>query len=304
MTGDGRIVDTGNGGISHSEGQAWAMFFAVHCGDKANFDLIHNWTLSNLCVRGDRLMAWRWNPEVQKVDDLNNASDGDVFHIWALLRAAEKWSGSYKDQAIKTASDLKKTCFTDWNGRTVLLPGPNGFVRKGEIVVNPSYYIYSAFKEIGDRLDDPVWHELIETGLFLDEHGRFGDWKLPADWLSLSFDGSIRPADGFPVRFGYEAIRVPIYLTWGGKGIERRLKSFRNFGGAQSGIGLQPAWVDLKDGSFPDYDRPPGFDFIYDVLLGNQSKLDGILETKTLFENYYDACLILLSALAIQASAV
>ena len=34
----GRVVDNGQGGISHSEGQGYAMLFAVHYGDRATFE--------------------------------------------------------------------------------------------------------------------------------------------------------------------------------------------------------------------------------------------------------------------------
>ena len=35
---NGRIVDTGNENVSHSEGQGYGMLFAVTAGDKAHFD--------------------------------------------------------------------------------------------------------------------------------------------------------------------------------------------------------------------------------------------------------------------------
>ena len=37
---DGRIVDTGNKNVSHSEGQGYAMLMAVASNDKAAFDRI------------------------------------------------------------------------------------------------------------------------------------------------------------------------------------------------------------------------------------------------------------------------
>ena len=38
MAPEGRIVDTGNGGISHSEGQGYGMLLAEAAGDRAAFD--------------------------------------------------------------------------------------------------------------------------------------------------------------------------------------------------------------------------------------------------------------------------
>ena len=41
---EGRIVDTGNGGISHSEGQGYGMLLAEHAGDQETFDSLFGWT--------------------------------------------------------------------------------------------------------------------------------------------------------------------------------------------------------------------------------------------------------------------
>ncbi len=45
---DGRIVDTGNGDVSHTEGQGFAMLMAVANDDKATFDKLWHWTNSTL----------------------------------------------------------------------------------------------------------------------------------------------------------------------------------------------------------------------------------------------------------------
>src|SRR5206468_12412320 len=45
---DGRVLDTGNQAVSHTEGQGWAMLFAEAAGDRASFDRIWNWTRTKL----------------------------------------------------------------------------------------------------------------------------------------------------------------------------------------------------------------------------------------------------------------
>ena len=37
---DGRVLDTANGGISHSEGQGWGMLFAARFDDRDSFTRI------------------------------------------------------------------------------------------------------------------------------------------------------------------------------------------------------------------------------------------------------------------------
>src|SRR5437870_11246021 len=54
----GRVVDTGQDRISHSEGQGFAMLFATHYDDRATFDALWQWTQRNLQVRQDALLAW------------------------------------------------------------------------------------------------------------------------------------------------------------------------------------------------------------------------------------------------------
>ncbi len=61
VTPQGRVVDTGNGGISHSEGQGYGMLLAVAADDRATFERIWTWTRANLMVRDDQLLAWRWS---------------------------------------------------------------------------------------------------------------------------------------------------------------------------------------------------------------------------------------------------
>src|SRR5690348_5637890 len=78
ISADGRVVDTGNGRISHSEGQGYGMLLAESNGDQATFSQIWNWTVQHLNRSEDHLFSWRWRPLFKAgfVDDHNNASDG------------------------------------------------------------------------------------------------------------------------------------------------------------------------------------------------------------------------------------
>ena len=60
---DGRVVDTSNGGISHSEGQGYAMLAAVRADDQGSFVRMLAWTLGNLKRREDNLCSWRYQPD-------------------------------------------------------------------------------------------------------------------------------------------------------------------------------------------------------------------------------------------------
>jgi len=107
VTADGRVVDTGNGGISHSEGQGYGMLLAEAHGDRATFDHLWGWTGVNLMRDDVRLFRWRYDPKVgAAVADPNNATDGDIFIAWALLRASRRWkeqSYANDSRAIRAA---------------------------------------------------------------------------------------------------------------------------------------------------------------------------------------------------------
>ncbi|MEK1944510.1 MAG: glycosyl hydrolase family 8, partial [Ensifer adhaerens] len=53
----GRIIDDGNGGISHSEGQGYGLWLAVLAGSAADFELIWSFTRRELLLRDDGLAA-------------------------------------------------------------------------------------------------------------------------------------------------------------------------------------------------------------------------------------------------------
>ncbi len=101
ITSTGRVIDTANGQISHSEGQGYGMLLAVAANDRGTFDRLWNWTRANLMVRDDQLIAWRWTPgQRPPITDMNNATDGDILIAWALAEAAELWGDvSYRFRA-------------------------------------------------------------------------------------------------------------------------------------------------------------------------------------------------------------
>src|SRR5690606_13952978 len=88
----GRIVDNGNGGISHSEGQSYALLLALWNDDRATFDTVLAWTERTLSHPDMALFSWRYDPRAANpVADPNNATDGDIAIAWALAEAGRKW---------------------------------------------------------------------------------------------------------------------------------------------------------------------------------------------------------------------
>lgn len=214
----GRIVDTGNGGFSHSEGQGYGLLLAVAAADRQTFDQILTWTTLHLDTRNDNLAAWRWTDSSRRSQDKHNASDGDLLIAWALAEAADLWSDQgYLSAAQAITHDIVgKAVKATRNFGPVLMPAAEGFgarERPDGPVVNLSYWVYPAFYRLAQIEPEFDWNALMQSGLDLLGAAHFGSSDLPPDWLSLATK-AVAPAQGFEVRYGYDALRIPLYLFW------------------------------------------------------------------------------------------
>ncbi len=223
ITDNGRVIDTGNGMVSHSEGQGYGMLLAVAANDRQTFDKLWGWTRANLMVRDDQLLAWRWDPARRPaIADINDASDGDILVAWALTEAAEFWGDiALKVSARRVAVEIgRKLVVYKTKFGALLLPAVSGFAaedRQDGPVVNLSYWVFPAFARLPLVAPEIDWRGIVQSGLDALKASRFGSDGLPTEWVSLR-NGVARPADGFPAQFGYNAIRIPLYLAWAGIG--------------------------------------------------------------------------------------
>ncbi len=217
VTPEGRVLDTGNGNESHSEGQGWALMASQACDDPATFAILLEWTTHNLrCRPYDTLHAWRYRPrDANPVSDMNNATDGDLFIAAALARAAVRWNRpDYAAAAARLSQDILGLV-RKAGARTVLLPGAAGFEVADAFTINPSYYAFALFPDLAALAPSPLWDLLRQDGVALVLQARFGRWMLPPDWVRVGReDGALSIAAGWPARFSFDAIRVPLHLVW------------------------------------------------------------------------------------------
>lgn len=257
---EGRVVDSGNGGVSHSEGQGWGLLFAVRADDRPGFERLLAWTRRVLRRPRDELHAWRFEPHAaMPVADVNNATDGDLCIAWALLEAGERW-GVADHSALGAAigRDVLRLLVRRAGGYSVLLPGARGFDRTEATILNPSYYVFPAFAALARAVPDPAWVRVAADGLVLLRSSRFGRWGLPPDWLALSkADGKLSLPPRWPPRFSYDAVRVPLYLAWAGLASEPALGRARSFW-TDPMHGYVPAWADLASDTVSPYAASPG----------------------------------------------
>ncbi len=298
---DGRIIDTANGGISHTEGQGYGMLLATYFNDRANFELMRNWTETTLRHSSDHLHAWAYKPyDVQPVSDDNNATDGDIYIAWALLRGGAEWHDpSYTQAGIDIIHDILAACIVDYHGIKLLLPGAKGFERQSDYVVNLSYYAFDALRAFSRAVPDPTWAKLETDGVTLLQAARFGQWHLPPDWLLVTSDGGIRAADGWPARFSWDALRIPMHLAWAGMQVPP-IDSAVHFWTSPTFAVHPPAWVDLKTNQVPTYAGHAGVRAIMELSQArlNPAGARPAMPTVAQAPDYYAAALVLLSDIA------
>ena len=216
----GRVIDGPNGNISHSEGQGYGLLLSVLAEDRASFERILSFTSTDLLLRDDGLAAWRWEPDAKPhVTDTNNATDGDILIAYALQRASELWDEpSYGERAQSMVEAIGRSMLTKADGLPAILPGEKGFAGDAEDpapVLNLSYWVFEALPVFAEMDPGVDWKGVYDTGLELARRAAVTKAGIPADWVQMK-DGGVVPAPDFPPEFGYNNIRVPVYMMRAG----------------------------------------------------------------------------------------
>jgi len=289
---DGRIVDTANKNVSHTEGQGFSMLLAVYNNDQTTFDKLWQWANNTLYRQDVGLYAWRYDPNnTTKVADKNNASDGDTLIAWALLLAGDQWHDPrYTQASEKLQAALLKNTVIDYAGYKVMLPGMYGFNQTSSITLNPSYFIFPAWNAFYQHSHLKVWKDLDESGTELLSKMTFGDDRLPTDWVTLQADGTLLPSSRWPTRFSFDAIRIPLYLGWAHPGNTNLAPYVLLW--QKSPREATPAWIDVMTGTKAGYNMSPGLLAIRDFTMANRSAITPNLAPK---DDYYSSSLQLLT---------
>jgi endoglucanase len=221
LSADGRVIDVGSADSrTVSEGQSYALFFALVANDRPAFDAILQWTERHL-AQGDltaHLPAWLWGRADDgqwQVLDANASSDADLWIAYALLEAGRAWrERSYTARGAVLARRVldEETASVPGLGLT-LLPGPAGFHPASDVWrVNPSYSPPQVIRGIATRLpDDARWTRLLaSTGHVLTDTAPHG---FAPDWALYRAKQGFAPDPQTQAESAYNAIRV--YL-WAG----------------------------------------------------------------------------------------
>jgi endoglucanase len=221
LSADGRVIDVGSSDErTVSEGQAYALFFALVAGDRATFDTVLRWTENNL-ASGDltsHLPAWLWGRDKDgtwHVLDPNAASDADLWIAYTLLQAGTLWhERSYTARGTVLARHIaeQETATVPGLGLT-LLPGPQGFhPNSDEWRLNPSYMPLQVLHGLAGQLPaDARWQRLTESASTV-LMGTAPQGFAP-DWARYRTGQGFLPDSDTQAKGSYDAIRV--YL-WAG----------------------------------------------------------------------------------------
>ena len=260
---DGRVIDHGTPREhSTSEGQAYAMFFAVVANDRPAFDRVWGWAVDQLCggQAGERLPAWQWgrlDNGSWDVIDANPASDADLWMAYALLEAGRHWGvPAYRLAGQRLLALVQAQELVDLPGfGPMLLPGPTGFAtaEDGQGAptqwrLNPSYLplpVLAAFGRV-----DPAgpWQTMAANTVRMVQ--AIAPHGMVADWVDYRREGGF-VAEPKSAVGSYDAIRV--YL-WAGVAAPSRLtrdllKALGGMATAISPSGNPPQSVNAADGS-------------------------------------------------------
>jgi len=214
----GRVIDYEDAGVTTSEGEAYALFFALVDNDPVLFGKILSWTQSNLAQGSlaSHLPSWRWGLDKKGrwgVLDANSASDADTWMAYTLIQAGRLWHDPRYAALGKLMSlRIAQEEVVDLQGLgPTLLPGPKGFhLKPQEYVLNPSYLPLFLLNGLATAVPSGPWaHMAVNLPNLLQSVAPEG---FAPDWVAYV------PGKGFGVapqgpEGSYNAIRV--YL-WAG----------------------------------------------------------------------------------------
>jgi endo-1,4-beta-D-glucanase Y len=269
----GRVIDNQAGGRTTSEGQAYAMFFALVAGDRTRFDKLLHWTEDNL-AGGDmtaHLPAWEWGKAADgswKVMDANSATDADLWMSYTLVQAGKLWNDArYKNMgefmAKRIAHDEVTVIPTIG---PVLMPGGNGFHPDATTwILNPSYEPLPLIEQMATIQPDGPWSAMVEAlPKFLTAASAGG---FVMDWVEYSTTSGWKPiaqpgqTDVTEALGSYDAIRVYLWTGISDSGTPQMAACMGSLSGMATymrGALLPPAKVD-EHGMIVNADGTAGF---------------------------------------------
>lgn len=259
LSDDGRVIDPSTP-RQHtvSEGQAYALFFALVADDRTSFERILQWTENNL-AQGDftaHLPAWQWGRRDDGswgVLDANPASDADVWIAYTLGEAGRLWQQrryGVLSALIGNRILREETAMIPGLGLT-LLPAPQGFTPAGNRWrLNPSYVPLQILRRINANDPDAGWGALLPSSQLLIT-GSAPQGYAP-DWVQFEAGKGFLPDADTQATGSYNAIRVYLWAGLMDAADPARaiiINTLRPMARTVAAQGTVPEQVDTRNGS-------------------------------------------------------
>jgi endo-1,4-beta-D-glucanase Y len=225
---EGRVIDPMRGGITTSEGQSYALFFALINNDRARFDLVLNWTQANL-AGGDlskHLPGWMWGkaPDGQwKLLDEGQAADSDCWIAYDLIEAGRLWKSDHYTQlgrAMMNQVALDEVAQLPGFG-PMLMPGFSpDFIHGQSYILDPSYVPHFIFARFAAVDPDGPWSAIAANiPKLLKQSARSGyamdfvQYAPASGFVPVPTLAPPDPSKPTPPAYGsYDAIRVYLWI--------------------------------------------------------------------------------------------
>ena len=271
----GRVIDHSAQDRTTSEGQAYAMFFALVANDRVRFERLLRWSEINLANGNlaQQLPAWAWGKAPDgswKVLDSHPASDADLWMAYALIEAGRLWRQPGYDKlgwAMAARIAQQEAAFVPGLG-TTLLPGATGFHPDSATwILNPSYLQPSVLVRLAKAMPTGPWAAILGSLDPILAQGSGAGFAM--DWVSAG--SGVRPSptpaqrasgDTSAIPLGsFDAIRVYLWLGIADpqtRGVRGMLDRVGGMAAYLKSHPLPPQQVDAL-GRVVNPNAPPGF---------------------------------------------
>ena len=209
---DGRVIDFSADARSTSEGQAYALFFALVANDRESFGRVLGWTERHLAGNDlrRRLPAWLWGKSPLgrwEVLDANSASDADLWLVYTLLEAGRLWGEpAYSDLGLAVLARVQRLSLVMLPGfGPMLLPAPRGFAFSGaRWRINPSYLVPQHLRRFAVVDPQGPWNDIAAAmpAMF----SAVAPLGIVPDWATFSAGRWLPDAESRAIA-SYDAIR-------------------------------------------------------------------------------------------------
>ncbi|BCA96675.1 glucanase [Legionella antarctica] len=298
---DGRVIDLSTPNkITTSEGQSYAMFFALVANDRLMFDKLLHWTENNLASGdlSDQLPAWLWGKNHQQqwaVLDHNSASDSDLLIAYDLLEAGRLWKiKRYEKLGTELLDRILNEEVVNIPGLgSMLLPGKTGFIHGDNWRLNPSYLppqLLARFITVNTH-----WKEIEQNSLrLLVDSSPKG---LSPDWIIWNKEAGWQPDHEHPNLGSYNAIRVYLWIGMLAKDLgykEELVKHFQTITTITQRLGTPPEKINTVTGRYTGK-GPVGFSAALLPLMANnpglQEQRQRVDNSSIISDGYYNSVL-------------